>query len=985
MRQKRVIGYWQLCAASLFLVGGAISSLADCTLAQITPDATLPVNSVVTPSGNISIIEGGTSSGGNLFHSFKEFSVRRGGTAFFNNTLDIQNIFARVTGGSISHIDGLLKANGTANLFLLNPNGIIFGSNAQLNIGGSFLASTASSINFVGGTFFSTTAPQTTSLLTISVPIGLQFRPNPGDIINRSRGIDNSDQAAGLQVQPGRTLALIGGNVRMDGGILIAAGGQLELGSLAESGTIGLNINGSNLSLNFPDPIARADITLTNGAQVNVEAAGGGSIEIDAKNLEISQGSILRAGIASGNGSPDARAGDVKIDLTGALAITGTRSIIYNQVLENATGNGGDIYITAASLTANNGGYIYAGTRGKGNAGNVNINILGTALFDGEGTNLISSGAYNRVESRGMGQGGDVNITASSLTVSNGALVQASTNGRGNAGNLNINVRDLVSLDGVGPDAFSSGAYSGVESNTAVGNGGNINILAGSLSVTNGAVVTASTEGMGNAGNITINVPNAIVLSGISPTFNELLQTEQSSGVYSVVKPTGVGTGGNINITTGSLEVADGALVIARTRGQGNAGTIQINAVDYVTISGIGRDKTSSALLTPTEREASARGGDITVNTNVLRVSNGAVINSQTLNDNKGGNITINTNIFEATGGGQAIATTSSSGQAGNITINATDAIILSGSDPNFAEREGRFDANIVGNNEGPASGLYASTGQESTGAGGNLTIQTRGQMMVTQGAQVTVSAQGTGAAGNLEVEANSIYLDNGFLTATTTAGNFGNINLRSRGLILRDGSRISTDATQGTANGGNITIDTGALAALEDSDIIARAIAGRGGNILINTRGDFRSPDSQINADSQLGINGVVKIQTPDINPTQGLFNQPQLGVPPELAQGCRGRGEQATGAFFNSGRGGVPPNPSEPLDSNLGWVDSRFSSSSAETYSRLTMPQQPQIVAAQGWKIDGAGNVELTTEPSLGTPYGLRSTLTPCNVQSY
>ncbi|MCL1473458.1 filamentous hemagglutinin N-terminal domain-containing protein [Argonema antarcticum] len=981
MSQKRVIGCWTLCATSLFWVSGAIASLGDCTLAQITPDATLRVNSVVTPSLDTSIIEGGTYKGGNLFHSFKDFSVPTGGTVLFNNALDIQNIFTRVTGGSISHIDGLLKANGTANLFLLNPNGIIFGLNAQLNIGGSFLASTANSINFTDGTSFSASAPQTTSLLTISVPIGLQFGSNPGDIINRSRAIDNSSQAAGLQVQPGRTLALIGGNVSVDGGILLAPGGRVELGGLAEAGTVGLNMDGDNLSLNFPDRITRANISLTNGTEVNVEAAGGGSIAIYAKNLEISQGAVLRAGIASGLGSIDARAGDIEIDVTGALVITGTRSIIYNQVLENATGFGGDIHITAVSLTVSNGGYIYAGTRGKGNAGNVNINILGTALFEGEGINNISSAAYNRVERGATGQGGDVNITAGSLTVSNGALVQASTNGQGNAGNLNINVRDLVSFDGVGPDVFSSGAYSGVESNNAVGNGGNINISAGSLSVTNGAVVTASTEGMGNAGNITINVANAIVLSGISPSFNEILQTEQSSGIYSVVKPTGVGTGGNINITTGSLEVADGALVIARTRGQGNAGNIQINTADYITIYGIGTDKTSSALLTPTEPGARGLGGDITVNTNVFRVSDGAVINSQTLNENKGGNITINATIFEATGGGQAIATTSSSGQAGNITINATDKIILSGSDPNFVEREGRFDANIVGNNEGPASGLYASTakGQESTGAGGNLTIQARGQMIVTEGAQVTVSAQGTGAAGNLEVAASSIHLDNGFMTATTTAGNFGNINLRSQGLVLRNGSRISTDATQGTANGGNITIDTGVLAGLENSDIIAKAIAGRGGNILIYTQGDFRSIDSEVSASSERGINGVVDIQTPNTNPTQGLLKLPQVPIassPP--AQGCRARGRQTR--FINTGSGGVPPNPSDALSSNIGWVDS--STRESNLYNPKTYSSFPeQIVEAQGWIINPNGVVELTASPSVVTPNNSGSVLPACN----
>ena len=169
--------------------------------AQIVPDNTLPINSTVTPDCTVCTIDGGTVRGANLFHSFSEFSLPTGSEAFFNNALQIQNILSRVTGNSVSNIDGLIQANGTANLFLLNPNGIIFGQNASLNIGGSFFASTASSLVFADGTVFSAKPDTSTPpLLSVSVPLGLQYGSNPGGI---------QVQGATLEVGVGQTLALV--------------------------------------------------------------------------------------------------------------------------------------------------------------------------------------------------------------------------------------------------------------------------------------------------------------------------------------------------------------------------------------------------------------------------------------------------------------------------------------------------------------------------------------------------------------------------------------------------------------------------------------------------------------------------------------------------------------------------------------------------------------------------------------------------------
>lgn len=884
----------KLCLATLFC---SLSAIAPSN-AEIVPDASLSVNTTVIVNDSNNFIQGGTQAGNNLFHSFREFSLLTGETAFFNNSTDIQNIFSRVTGGSISNIEGTIKANGTANLFLLNPNGIVFGPKASLNIGGSFLATTANAVQFGNNREFGVNvAGQNTPLLTVNVPLGLQYGQQPGTIVNRS--------TAGLQVRSGNSLILAGGDVRMDGGKILAPGGRVELAALAGGETVGLNASGNNVSLNVPVQVVRSDISLTNSADVNVRAGGGGSIAVNARNLNMTEGSKLRAGIAEGFGAPDAV------------------------------------------------------------AGNIDVNAAGAISFDGIDNIDIPSGTYNLVRGGGIGQGGDINITAESISLTNGGLIKASTFGDGNAGNVNLRISNSISFDG-GNGENSSGVYSRVEDYRAVGNAGNINISTGSLSVTNGAVITASTEGRGNGGNLDIYVRNDTVLDGLGALQEIILpsgplQFQQSSGLFSSVKLTGVGEGGNIRVTTRSLSIANGGVIVTRTEGQGRAGNIAVNAADFVTVDGVGSDNSSSALLAPTEPGAGGRGGDITVNTNFFRVSNAAVVNSQTQNEYDGGNIAINANVFEATGGGQAIATTRSSGQAGNLTVNAADRIILSGSDRNFSDRASLFNTNIVGNNEGAASGLFASTGKDSTGAGGNLNVKT-GQLIVRDSAQVSVSADGRGAAGNLKIAADSIRLDSGAIKATTQAGNFGNITLQTRDLQLRRNSQITTNAS-GTATGGNINIEAGTVAALENSDIRANAIRGRGGNIIINTEGIFRSFDSDIDASSELGIDGNVELRTPDIDPVTGL-NQPQTpGVPPQPTQACQNSGPRAS-RFAIAGRGGLPPTPRERVNASE---------------NNEVAPEF--LVEAQGWIINAKGEVELVANSPAVVPYSPGAAPPICN----
>ncbi len=422
MRLQIFLLFCRLLGSTLFWFGFS-SRLVK---AQILPDATLPVNSSVTTEGNASTITGGTVTGSNLFHSFDVFSIPTGSAAYFNNALDIQNIISRVTGLSISNIDGLLRANGAANLFLLNPNGIIFGANASLNIGGSFLASTASSVNFADGTQFSATAHHTTPLLTISVPIGLQYGGNPGGIGVQGTGHNLSSgllpvrrsSSTGLRVQPGKTLALVGGNVTLDGGILTAEGGRIDLGSV-NSGLISLTPTTYGWNLGYAGVQSFQDIQLSQKALVDTSGEGSDGIQLAGRRVAIADSSVA---LIQNQGSQPS--GSLKVNASEVLELSGTSSngsipsILRTEAV--GFGNGGDIAVSTKQLVIQGGASIGSRTYSDAKGGNLSVNAS-------ESVQLLGSSPFNSLITSG---------------------IFASTSAFGNAGNITVSTGRFVARDG---------------------------------------------------------------------------------------------------------------------------------------------------------------------------------------------------------------------------------------------------------------------------------------------------------------------------------------------------------------------------------------------------------------------------------------------------------------------------------------------------------------------------------------------------------
>lgn len=918
---------------------GLVLSLCDIFITSTTNNALAQNITLDGTLGNAQTLNGpdytipqsvGTTVGSNLFHSFGQFSLNSSETASFQSDANIRNIFSRVTGGSPSIIKGGISTESTSvNFFFINPSGIIFGPNTQLAVGGStrgsFIATTADALVWSNGSQFSAKNPGgTSSLLTIvGDPSGFLFNtrlPKPIQVF------DNQ-----LVVFEGQSLLLLGGNVNLNNSFLFVEpteGGRIELGSVAEPGIVGLNTNGNILSLNFPENLARADVSL-NGTFLDATAGNAGSIAINARNINILDGSQLLAGIASNLGEVNSQAGDVTLNATGAIKVEqGSR--IESSVNQGAIGNAGNINITAASVSVKGGAQILArNSRGRGNAGSVTITATDTVSIAGSEGNFGATVGTD-VADRGIGNGNNINITAPTVLITDEAIVAASI------------------IDGTGENGRAAQA-------------GNVIINASKMfSVANNATVFSEvgSNSNGYGGSININAPNANVL------------LENGGSLITQIRAGGRGQAGDINVTTGSLTVKGGSQLSANTSGRGSAGDIKITATSSVAFDGFGRNRFGS--------------NDLFINGN--RVSPSAALSTvESRGVGNGGNIELTTPNLSLTGGAQLLTSSSGQGNAGNIRIDTHNG-----------------EVKISGSN----SGLVAQTNSGSTGDSGSIFTQAR-TLLIQDGARVSVDSQGTGVGGNIQINTTNLTLSNqALLSAETASTQGGNINIQNqRLLLLRHNSRISTNAgnSQAGGNGGNITITSpnGFIVAVpsENSDITANAFIGNGGKVEITAKSIFGiqpqvfdTLQSDITASSESGIDGVVSINTPDIDPSRGLvvLTANLVDSSGMVEQGCSEFNNLTDNQLSITGRGGLPPNPNEVLSSDVVWSDTRLS----------TFPTQAQVsrkvldiknfvpnsdtapmLTATGWVFNNKGEVTLVSHTPNATAESFKSYSASCS----
>lgn len=720
--------------------------------AQVMTDGSLGTQVNLSGANYVITQDLGTLQGTNLFHSFAQFSLDTGETATFSGDAGINNIFSRVTGGQISTIDGVIRNTiPDADLYLMNPAGIVFNQNARLDLQGSFYATTADVIRFSDkNDFFAN--PQQNSILSTAAPSTFGFLDNEiGKIaVNDTKNM----------IMPrNQHLAFIGGDLQIDNAVLFAGGGQIQLASIGASSEIKLQPD--ILSTTILDNLTIRDSSIT--ANTNINDTTTGNIYIRAGLFTLQDSNLTN----STNSATLAKGGNIDIQAKNIL-MQGTTITSEN----SNQSKGGDILIkTQENIT------LAAGSEKNSTIPQFSSTRISTAN---------SLGA--------TGKAGQIIITAKNIDVKEGSTLQSSTLDAGNGGEIDL-VAQNVSFSGQNNLGSASSILINTGSQTIsnTGNGGSASINATHLTMNDGANISANSYGQGDAGNIYINVSEQMTL-----------EKESSAGVGNAIasatfsKNDNAGHGGSIVIQTNELLLANGSFLTSNTAGTGNAGDITVTVNQNATITGISTQTDSGILSAASSSSTGGNAGNI-----LLKVGNQLLMDDLAIID----------------------ASTFNRGLGGNVKIIAGDMLMQ--------------------------NQAYIGAASASSGNTGDINI------LITND--------------NLEMYNQS------YITTSATYADGGNINLSMPNYVyVSENSQITTSIESGVGGGGNIDLDA-EFTVLDGGQILAQAYGGPGGNIDIITTSIYNLTDQPIeqaiSASSQLGIDGVVTVRSPDGDMDEGVL----------------------------------------------------------------------------------------------------------------
>ncbi|MBD2629839.1 two-partner secretion domain-containing protein [Trichormus variabilis] len=809
-------------------------------LAQITPDTTLGnQNSRVMTGVNIKgngadLIEGGVQRGSNLYHSFAEFNINNGQRVYFANPTGIANILSRVTGNNRSEILGTLGVNGAANLFLLNPQGIIFGTNAQLDIQGSFLATTANSFVFPDGSEFSATNPQSPPLLTMSVPVGVQYGLQPTASITNQGNL-----------LTGKDLTLNAGNLNLQG--QLQAGGNL---TLQAQDTLKVRDSATN-----PFIAAAGGNLLAQGENkvdiyaFNHPSSGfysGGDMVLQSKNT-ISGSANFWAG---GNFRIENLNGDLGYLFNFYDDQDDLQTNSFYPLVISAIGDvsfdgykGLSLHILAGGSVNISGGVKIIGAGDPGNSLQQAFTLSDGKTIDIDGSQTptldIRAGVdANYISTPNFTPDLPIEFNPQNLTTTN-TPTNANININGNITNkgglifLTNQYQPNTQLSG---DITTKEIYSGRKDSLQHEDGGNIFIESKGHIATDqifSGIDNNYRGDVGNAGKINIQANGNIIIRT-----TDLNNPYNAGAINASVITRGIkydaGDSGSIQITStnGDIKVIGGLFTNSTAVGEGssagNTGDITLQARQgtvEVTANG------SGAIVTRTKNDASSgktgNAGNITIDAKIITIKgrvnnvNDRDVTSESALTGQSGKITFISQTPLALDS-LTIGTDARNGQGGDIEIKAPSLTIT--------------DSKI-------------STKTSGTGKAGNIDIITPESLLLTK-SQINTDNNSSGFAGNIIINAtDQVSLLKG--SEISSQGNFGNIDITTDNLSLNQKSELNTNNTNNTGSeyAGNITIKASdQISLLDDSKIFSKGLFGI---IDINTRSLSLNQQSQINTDS--------------------------------------------------------------------------------------------------------------------------------------